>query len=329
MTKVAVEQNMKNSKYKTLLTYQNFLIIILLALIVFFGIMEDGIIFKPKVLFGLTANVMEIGLMALPMTFIILTGGIDLSVGSTMALSGVSFGATYLATGNIWLAIIVAIVVGALCGAFNGIIIAKTNVPALVTTLATFSLFYGIAKIISGTQIFSSFPEGFTFLVYNRLFGIVPYQFLLFLVLAIGFVIVYKKTVVGVYLRGIGINEKAITFSGISIAKVKFSIYLLSGFISAMAALVYLSRLPAAKPDMGINLNLETITAVVLGGTSINGGKGSIVGTVISIIILGVLRKGLQLIGLGGDIYSFILGIILVLCLIGFSITEKIKKGKK
>lgn len=311
---------------KKIINYQSSLVLILLLLITFFGIMEDGIMFKPKVLFGLTANVVEIGLMALPMTYIILTGGIDLSVGSTMALSGIMLGWIYELTGNFALAIGSALLVGILCGVFNGLIIAKTKIPALVTTLATFSLYYGIARIISGTKIFSNFPEGFKFLAYNKFLGVVPYQFIFFVILAIVFMVVYKKTVVGVYLRGIGLNENAITFSGISVAKVKFYIYTLAGLVCTSASFIYLSRLPAAKPDMGLNLNIESITAVVLGGTNINGGKGSVFGTFVSILILGVLRKGLQLIGLGGDVYNFILGLVLVICLIGFSVSEKLAK---
>ena len=314
---------------KKIFTYQTFLVILLILLIVSFGALQEGVMLKPKVLLGLTANIVEIGLMSLPMTFIILTGGIDLSIGSTMALSGIVLGYTYQQTNNMTLAIILSIVTGIACGAFNGLIIAKTKISPLVTTLATFSLYYGIARIISGTQIFSVFPDGFKFLANNKLFNIVPYQFILFIVLAIVFNVLYKKTVLGVYLRGMGLNEKAVAFSGISIAKVKFSIYTLSGLVSTLAAFVYLSRLPAAKPDMGTNLNIETITAVVLGGTSIMGGKGSVFGTIISILILGVLRKGLQLIGLGGDVYNFVLGIVLVICLIGFSLTEKVKKSNQ
>jgi ribose transport system permease protein len=314
---------------KKIINYQTALVIALVLLIVGFGILQDGIMLKPKVLLGLSANVVEIGLMSLPMTFIILTGGIDLSVGSTMALSGIVLGYTYQQSNNLTFAILCSVLTGIACGAFNGLIIAKTKISPLVTTLATFSLYYGIARIISGTQIFSNFPDGFKFLANNKLFDIIPYQFILFLVLAIVFHIVYKKTVLGVYLRGIGLNEKAVIFSGISVTKIKFFIYTLSGVVCTLSSFVYLSRLPAAKPDMGTNLNIETITAVVLGGTSIMGGKGTVFGTIISIMILGVLRKGLQLIGLGGDVYNFVLGIVLVVCLIGFSITERAKKSIK
>jgi ribose transport system permease protein/rhamnose transport system permease protein len=320
--------SLKMPKIKKIINYQTVLFIVLIALIALFGFMEEGIMLQPKVLFGLTANIVEIGLMALPMTFIIITGGIDLSVGSIMALSGIMLGWVYQMTGNIVLAFFASVITGIACGMFNGLIIAKTKIPALVTTLATYSLYYGIAKIISGTNIFSTFPDGFSVLANKKWLDTVPYQLLIFIFVFIIFMVAYRKTVIGVYLRGIGLNEAAIKFAGINTSKVKFYIYTLSGLICAIASIIYLSRLPAAKADMGLNLNLEAITAVVLGGTSINGGKGSVLGMFISIFILGVLRKGLQLIGMGGDVYNFVLGLVLVICLIGFSITENLGKSQ-
>jgi len=311
-------------------TYQWILFILLVGILALFAIFGNGVIIKPKVLFGLTEHIMEMGLMALPMTLIIITGGIDLSVGTTMALCAVVTGSVYAATSNIIIAIICCFITGILCGSLNGLIISRTKISPLITTLATFSLFYGIAKIISGTHIFSKFPEGFSFLQKYKLFNIVPYQFVLFVVLFIIYNIIYSKTVLGRYIRGIGLNEVAVEYSGINIRKIKYGLYLISGITSALASLVYLSRLPAAKPDIGANLNLETISAVVLGGTSIMGGVGSVTGTFLGVLVLGVLRKGLQIIGIGGDIYSFVIGIILVFCLISFSyIDNREKKIKK
>lgn len=309
------------------ITYQRILGVLLIALIILFAVLEEGIILKPSVLFGLTENIVEIGFMALALTFIITTGGIDLSVGSTMALSAIILGNTYEMTGNITMAIILCMVTGLLCGAFNGLIIAKTRISPLVTTLATMSLYYGIAKIISGTKIFSTYPDGFKLLAYKRLFNMIPYQFLLFVLIFIVFAVFFSRSNIGRYLRSIGFNEKAAKFMGVEVVRVKFGIYTLTGLICAVTSIIYLSRLPAAKPDVGLNLNLEAITAVVLGGTSIMGGVGSVTGTFIAVLVLGVLRKGMQFIGLGGDVYNFILGIILVICLIGFSYLDNRKKG--
>ena len=302
------------------INYQWFLFLTLIVLLLVFNSLTDGVIMKRNVIFRQTENVMEMGIIALAMTLVIATGGIDLSVGYTMALSAIMLGLVYQTTESIVLALVVCLVTGVLCGALNGIIIARANIPPLVTTLATFSLYTGICKVIAGSNIFSTFPKGMTFLITHRLFGIIPYQFVLFLALAAIFAFFFNRTRYGRYLRGMGFNEQTIRFSGVDIGLVKFNVYVLAGLMSSIAAIVYLCRLPAAKPDIGVNINLETITAVVLGGTSIAGGIASIVGTVFSILILGVLRKGLSLIGMGGDKYNFILGIILVLCLIGFSV---------
>lgn len=315
-------------KPKFTVTYQMILIVLLIAFIALFSVLADGVILKPNVLFGLTENVVEIGLMALALTFIITTGGIDLSVGSTMALCAIMLGYTYESTNNLTLAIVVCILTGLACGAFNGLIISRTKISPLVTTLATLSLYYGIARIICGTKIFSTYPEGFKFLAYERLFNTIPYQFILFVVLFIVFAAFFYKANIGRYLRSLGLNEKAAKFMGVDVAAVKFVIYTISGLICALASIIYLSRLPAAKPDIGLNINLEAITAVVLGGTSIMGGIGSMTGTFIAVLTLGVLRKGMQLIGLGGDIYSFVLGIILIICLITFSYMDNVRKKR-
>ena len=321
-----MENKNVSKKLKFTITYQKILILLLICLIVLFAVLENGIILKPSVLFGLTENVVEIGLMALALTFIITTGGIDLSVGSTMALSAIMLGFTYEMTSNIILAIVFCLLTGLVCGALNGLIIAKTKISPLVTTLATMSLYYGVAKIISGTKIFSTYPQGFKILAYKRLFNVIPYQFIFFIIVFILFAVFYYRSNIGRYLRSMGFNEKAAKFMGVDVSLVKFFIYTLAGLLCSIASIIYLSRLPAAKPDIGLNLNLEAITAVVLGGTSIMGGIGSVTGTFIAVLVLGVLRKGMQLIGLGGDIYSFVLGIILVICLIGFSYLNNVKK---
>lgn len=305
--------------------YQAILLLILVGIIILFAVLEDGVMLKPRVLFGLTENVVETGLMALPMTYIITTGGIDLSVGSIMALSAVVMG--YVAESHsIWLAIASCLLVGIICGGINGLIISRTKVSPLVTTLATQSLYYGIARIVGGTNIYVNYPDWYLFLERSKFLGIIPYQFILFVVLFLVFNFIFEKTVIGRYLRSIGYNKDATRYSGVKVEKVNFSIYLLAGITASLSALIYLSRLPAAMPDIGLSLELETITAVVLGGTSIVGGIGSVKGTFLSVLILGVLRKGLQLVGLGGDIYSFILGIVLVACLVSFSYINRRKK---
>ena len=306
-------------------TYQMVLGALLVALIALFGIIEP-VFFYPDVLFDVTSIVGEIGIMALAMTFIITTGGIDLSVGFNLQLSAIVFGAVLAASGSLALAIILALASGTLCGFLNGLVISKTKIPPLVTTLATLSLFRGISMIIAGTNSFSGFPAGFKKISTTLLFGVVPIQFIYFIVLFILFNLFYERGRLGRNLKGIGFNENVLLFSGIKTKRILLFIYTLCGFMCAGAALIYLGRLSSAKTSMGNDLNLQVITAVVLGGTSIVGGVGSVTGTFIGVLIIGVLRKGFTLLNFSGNIFNFTLGVILVISLIAFALLEERKK---
>jgi len=304
------------------LNYQVMLGILLVLLIVGFGLIEP-VFFYPDVLFDVTAIVGEIGIMALAMTFIITTGGIDLSVGYILQLSAIVFGAVFTATGNLALAVILALLTGTASGFFNGLIISKTKIPPLVTTLATMNLYRGLSMIIAGTNSYSGFPAVFKKFSTIMIFGVVPIQFIYFLVFFFLFNLFYARGSLGRNLRGIGFNENALIFSGIKTKRIKLFIYTLGGLMCAFAALVYLGRLSSAKTSMGNDLNLQVITAVVLGGTSTMGGVGSIVGTFIGVLIIGVLKKGFTLLNFSGNIFNFTLGVMLIVALIAFSILER------
>jgi ribose/xylose/arabinose/galactoside ABC-type transport system permease subunit len=306
------------------ITYQVALGGLLVALILLFGAIEP-VFFYPDVLFDVTSIVGEIGIMALAMTFIITTSGIDLSVGFILQLSAISFGAVFAGTGNLALAVSAAMVAGILCGFLNGLIISGTKIPPLVTTLATMSLFRGLSMILAGVNSFSGFPEGFKKISTTLLFGVVPIQFIYLIVLFLVFNLVYTRGRLGRHLKGIGFNENALIFSGIKTKRILLLIYTLSGFMAALASMVYLGRLSSAKTSMGNDLNLQVITAVVLGGTSIVGGIGSMSGTLIGVLIIGVLRKGFTLLNLSGNVFNFTLGLILIVALVIFAVLERRK----
>ncbi len=310
------------------LNYQLMLGIFLVLLIIAFGIAEP-VFFYPDVLFDVTAIIGEIGIMALAMTFIITTGGIDLSVGYILQLSAIVFGAVFANTGNFILAMVAAILTGTACGLLNGLIIAGTKIPPLVTTLATLNLYRGLSMIIAGTNSYSGFPEVFKKLTTTQLFGFMPITFLYFVILFFLFNMFYTRGKLGRTLKGIGYNENVLLFSGIKTKRVLLMIYSLSGLMSALAALVYLGRLSSAKTSMGNDLNLQVITAVVLGGTSTMGGAGSIVGTFIGVLIIGVLKKGFALLNFSGNIFNFTLGAMLIAALIIFAVLERNKTGKR
>jgi len=302
--------------------YQVMLGILLVVLIVGFGLIEP-VFFYPDVLFDVTAIVGEIGIMALAMTFIITTGGIDLSVGYILQLSAIVFGAVFAASGNLPLAIVLALLTGTASGFLNGIIISRTKIPPLVTTLATMNLYRGLSMIIAGTNSYSGFPAVFKKFSTIMIFGVIPIQFIYFLVFFIIFNLFYVRGSLGRNLRGIGFNENALVFSGIKTKRIKLFIYTLGGLMCAFAALVYLGRLSSAKTSMGNDLNLQVITAVVLGGTSTMGGVGSIAGTFIGVLVIGVLKKGFTLLNFSGNIFNFTLGVMLIVALIAFSVLER------
>ncbi len=307
-------------------TYQAALGVLLVGLVVLFGLLQP-VFFHPGVLFDATTIVGEIGLMALAMTFIITTGGIDLSVGYILQLAAIVFGIVLKETGSLWAAIVCALASGTACGFLNGLIISRTRIPPLVTTLATMNLFRGISFIIAGTNTYTGFPEGFKLISTYLVAGVIPIQFFYFILLFLFFNLVYARGRLGRNLKGIGFNEGVLVYSGVPTKQILLSIYTLAGLMCAAAALVYLGRLSAAKTSMGNDLNLQVITAVVLGGTSIMGGVGSMVGTFIGVLIIGVLRKGFTLINFSGNIFNFTLGLILIVALIVFAVLEERKKS--
>ncbi len=319
------KQNVKRKRPLIGMSYQGALLALLVFLIVLFGLLEP-VFFHPNVLFNVTAIIGEIGIMALAMTFIITTGGIDLSVGYILQLSAIVFGSVYGSSHSLAQAIAAAMLCATACGFLNGIIISKTKIPPLVTTLATMNLYRGLSMIVAGSQTYSGFPEGFKQISTINLFGIVPIQFTYFLVLFLAFALFYSKGTLGRNLKGIGFNEQVLVFSGINTKRSLLFIYTLCGFMCGLGALIYLGRLSAATTSMGNDLNLQVITAVVLGGTSIMGGIGSVAGTFIGVLIIGVLRKGFTLLNFSGNIFNFTLGVILIIALVAFALLEERKR---
>lgn len=315
---------MKNLKLK--LTYNTVLVIILVALIVLFGfIIPGGRFFDPKILLNTVTDVAYLGIMALPMTFIIITSGIDLSVGFMMTASAMVFSKTLELTSNISISIIIGLLSGLLFGLLNGVIIGNTKIPPLIATLATMSIFQGITWFIGGSHSFSS-DNVLVKIGNNKIAGIIPNQLIILLVIFIIFDIVQRKTTLGRNVHSIGFNENCVEYSGISTKKIKIIIYGLCGLMCAFAGFMFMGRSFEINSTTALNMNLEVITLVVLGGTSTSGGVGSIRGTVVATLIIGVLKKGLALYGLSGDVYNFILGAVLVVSLIVFAQIERKKK---
>jgi len=253
----------------------------------------------------------EVGLMALGMTLIIITGGIDLSVGSNLALVSVAVGFSYAAGLPLPLAIVFGLVVGLAAGLFNGLFITLLDLHPLVVTLGTFALFQGLAYGLTKAEAVSDFPGWFAYFG-QAYFGPVPLQLFIF-ILAVAVVwLILSRTSFGRYVYAIGNNEEAARFSGVPVRKVKLVLYAGIGLLVAMASVIYTSRVYTARGDSGLGLELDVISAVVLGGASIYGGSGTIGGTVLGVLIIATLRNGLVLAGVPGTWQVFVLGVLLL-----------------
>jgi rhamnose transport system permease protein len=260
-----------------------------------------------------SSDFMEMGLMMLPMVFIIITGNVDLSVASMLGMTASCLGLLHINGVNIWLAAAIAMALGVLAGLLNGYLITRLKVPALVITLGTYAFYRGIAYVMLGDQAARDYPASFAYLGQGKVPGTpLPFSVLLFTVMAIIFGLVLHKTAFGRYLYAIGSNQDAVVYSGVSVARVKIIIFLLSGVMSALAGMVIAARFGSTRPDIGLGLELSVITATVLGGVDINGGKGTMIGAILSLLLIGLLRFGMGLLNIQGQVQSVVIGLLLI-----------------
>ena len=256
----------------------------------------------------------EIGLLALALTPVIVTAGIDLSVGSMLGLSAVMFGWLWRDAGlPIPAAAVLTLLVGVLGGAVNAFPIATLGISPLIVTLGTYSLFRGIAEGFTGGIVsYSNLPAGYLFLGQGYAWGIVPPQAFIFAAAAFGYWILLQRSVIGRALYAIGFSPASARYAGIPVARRLGLVYVLSGFVSSAAAIVYVAHVGQAKADAGTGYELMAITAVVLGGTSIFGGRGTIVGTVLGLLAIVILQNGLRLSSLPAELAGILTGVVLV-----------------
>lgn len=299
-----------------LLRWEWFLVV-LIMLVVLINSNLSPYFLNARNLFRSSSDFLEMGLMMLPMVFIIVTGNVDLSVASVLGMTASFMGWLHMHGVNIWVAVGAALLLGALAGLLNGYLITRMKVPALVVTLGTYAFYRGIAYVLLGDQAARGYPKEFTFIGQGLVFGqLVPFSMLLFGVLAIIFGLVLHKTAFGRYLYAIGSNQDTSLFSGVPVARVKIIIFTLSGLLSALAGTVIAARFASTRPDIGTGLELAVITAVVLGGVDINGGKGSMIGAVLSLLLIGLMRFGMGLLNVQGQTQSIAIGLLLILSIL-------------
>jgi rhamnose transport system permease protein len=294
------------------ITQETMLFLILIGIMVVLS-WRSNRFFTSDNLLNQTRLYAEVALMALPMTLVIITGGIDLSVGSAMGWSAVMLGWSWKMWGlPLEVAIVVALLTGLAGGFINGWIIARIKVPPLIATLGTLAICRGMAYGISQAQPISGYPDWFEFFGQGSLAGL-PTQFVVLLVMIVLVGIFLAFTPWGRFVYAIGNNAEAARFSGIPVDRLLMLIYGFSGLMAGLAAVVFVSRVTTTRADAGTGLELDVIAAVVLGGTSINGGKGTILGTVLGLVTIALLRNGLNLSGVKGDATVVVIGSVLIL----------------
>lgn len=263
-------------------------------------------------LLDMTRYKIDVGLVALMMTLVISTGGIDLSVGSNLAMSGVVLGFAWQFGVPLPLAILLGLATSALGGLFNGLATVWAKIPPLIVTLATLALFRGMAMAISKGQPVSDFPDWFQ-QIGGGYVGLVPVQLIFFLFMALLVAVVARATPVGLYAEAVGVNPIAARFAAVPGPRLLVGLYTATGLMSGCAGVIWVSLANTAKANAGTGLELEAIAAVVLGGTRITGGAGSLSGTVLGLLILAVLRHGLQLAGIATVWSTIVTGVLLIL----------------
>lgn len=285
----------------------------LLALCLFLSFTSDTFLTLRNIL-----NVMDqitvIGVMALGMTLVILLGGIDLSVGSVLALSGMVLG--YL--GNnlglpFALGIVVALMVSALCGAVSGLMITRLNMPAFIATLAMMSIARGIASIITDGQQIVGFPDWFSSLAITRHFGLLSATVSIMIVLTVIFYVFLKYRPAGRALYAVGGNPEVARLAGIHVERATLLVYTVCALLAGLAGVILSARLDSSQPSSGVGYELDTIAAVVIGGASLSGGVGGIGGTVVGVLIIGFLRNGLNLLHVSPFVQQVIIGVVIAL----------------
>lgn len=306
--------------WQRVLLTREFAVIALLIAVTLYARFEveffSGPLTKPLLLLDMA----PILLIALPMTLVIITGEIDLSVASVVGLSSVVVGDLHQHGWTIPAAAVAALVVGVICGAFNGFLVAYVGLPSLAVTIGTLALYRGIAVGVLGTKAVTDFPARWTDLA-GRNIGSSGYPVIMipFVVLTIGFVLLLHFTSFGRGVFDIGLNDEAARFSGVDVARTKFLLFVLCGVVSAFAGIFYTLRYGSSRGDNATGLELQVIAAVLLGGVSIFGGRGALHGVIAGVLLIGVIQSALRLEDVTVNVINIIIGLLLVLSVMSTS----------
>ncbi len=289
------------------------LLVVLLGATIAYGASVSPYFLQSSNLFFICLNVGEVAIMALPLTLIVITGEIDLSVASILGLTGVLMAELFKHGWPIWPAMVAAVVLGAFLGAFNGFLITRLGLPSLAVTIGTLTLYRGIAQGILPTDTIGGFPTSLTNIGVVPIPGThIPYSIAFFGVLAVIFAVVLHATPLGRAIFAIGAGKEAAFFAGIRVRRIKFWLFVLSGTMSGFAGVLWSLRFASARYDSGVGLELLVVTIVLLGGVSIFGGRGTIAGVVLAVAVLGCLQTALTADQIPAQDQNIVVGALLI-----------------
>lgn len=300
--------------------------VVMVVLFLFFTV-STGNFCTMKNLLNIARQVAVLGIASVGMTMVILTGGIDLSTGSIITFVNIITAFLMVNLGmNMWTAILISLAASVLIGLLNGVVIANLRMPALIVTFATQTIFEGLAYIICGGIPIFGFSKTFSFIGQGYL-GVIPFPVILLVIAFLIGAFVLVKSYFGRYIYAVGGNEEASELSGIRVKNIKYMVYALSGLFAGIAGIVMLSRTNSGQPTAGKGYEFDVITAVVLGGVSVNGGSGKISNVFAGVLIIGFLSNGMVLMNVSSYAQMVVKGVILLLA-VGFDCYQKLGSGK-
>ncbi|CAN5160422.1 ABC transporter permease [soil metagenome] len=282
------------------------------AAIFVFNAIASPYFLNPYNLSDATFNFTEKAMIAFAMALLIIAGEIDLSVASIIALASTAMGAAAAAGAGTAALILIGLAVGLAAGAVNGFIVTRFRIPSIVVTIGTMSLFRGIAFVVLGDQVYRTYPAEFAWFGQGYVWWVLSFEFVLFLALAVAFGVVLHLTVFGRHIYVIGNNPVAALFSGVHVDRIRFLLFMLTGLMSGVAAVLLTSRIGSTRPTIATGWELEVVTMVVLGGVNILGGSGTIPGVVIAAFVMGLLTFGFGLLNVPGIVQSIFIGTLLI-----------------
>ena len=312
--------------WKALVRWESALVIVLIA-VIWFGSSESPDFLNTTTIFFVGLNVGEIAIMALPLLLIVMIGEIDLSVAAMLGLSGAVMGNLFQNGTSIWLAMAAALVVGLAGGALNGFLVAKVGLPSIAVTIGTLTLFRGIAEIVLPNPTSKLFPAGLSKVGIDPLPGTqIAYSAGIFIVLAVVCAVVLHATPLGRSLYAIGLQPEAAEFAGIRVQRIRFGLFVLSGLICSFAGILFTLKNSSASYGAGTGLELNVVAIVLFGGVSIFGGRGTVLGVVLSVVIVGGLTQALTQAHVAAEKQNIVIGLLLLISVVIPNAAEALRR---